>query len=116
MARVVRRIARKIRWMRFLDRMRCRTSKDVIVLSHAPLAGVHDLSDPCHAGFGCFRRFVCAISPVLWIHGHIHRPMSHENQVTEIGKTTVVNAYGHKFIRIGKEGISVSYKEAILYR
>lgn len=107
MARIVRRIERKIRWYRLHDRLLRRPPRDVIVISHAPLAGVHDQPDPCHTGFRCFKEMVRRIAPLLWIHGHIHLTDARQSQISIVGGATVVNAYGCKVIDIGPKDIQV---------
>lgn len=114
MARIVNSIAKKIRWHRLKEKVSRNKPRKVIVLSHAPLLHVHDLPDRCHTGFKCFHDFTEKISPVLWIHGHVHIPDMHKNQVTMVGQTTVVNAFSYKFINIKRGHIEISYKHDIL--
>jgi Icc-related predicted phosphoesterase len=75
----------KMRYGRYLD----------VFLTHAPPEGIHDLADPCHRGFHCFRTFLERFKPALHVHGHIHRYGSDAPRATPCGPTTVINAYDH---------------------
>jgi Icc-related predicted phosphoesterase len=66
-----------------------------VFLTHAPPEGIHDLADPCHRGFHCFRTFLDRFKPALHVHGHIHRYGSDSPRATPCGSTTVINAYDH---------------------
>jgi Icc-related predicted phosphoesterase len=107
MSRYVRRAERKIRWYRLLDRLAGHRLRRVIVISHAPVKDVHDQPDVCHRGFKCFRDFIEHVSPLVWIHGHIHIPDTRQNQVSRVGRTTVINAYGCRIINIENDDIEV---------
>jgi len=107
MAKVVKNVERNISWQRLQDKLFRRQPKDVIVISHAPIAGVHDQPDRAHRGFKCFEGFVKKISPLLWLHGHIHMVNQHINQVSLVGSTTVVNAFGCKVLDIKSKSIQV---------
>lgn len=110
MAGVVRKVITKIRLYRIHDKLLGKKRKEVIVISHASPFGIHDLPDPCHTGFKCFHKFIKKISPLLWVHGHIHLQNIRQQQVTLSGTTTIVNCYGYKFINIERKRIEVSYK------
>lgn len=75
----------RIRYGRYCD----------VFLTHAPPRHVHDREDPCHRGFECFNWFIKKVSPALLVHGHIHLYDLNDRRVTQCGKTTVVNAFGH---------------------
>lgn len=114
MAAIVKKVKRKLQWNQLKDKIAGRPKKDVIVISHSPIFGIHNLPDLPHTGFKCFADFLKKISPVLWLHGHVHLDDLHKNQVTIVGKTTVVNAYSHKYINLGPKEIKISYSPVIL--
>lgn len=108
MAKAVRQAVRRVRWHRLQDALMRRPKKEVIVVSHAPLYQVHDLPDICHTGFRCFRDFVRQVSPLLWLHGHVHVPELYGTQVSIVDHATVINAYGCRMIEINRKHIHVS--------
>lgn len=99
MHRVVRNIENRLRFRKLSDWFRGSMHK-IIVISHAPLAGVHDAQDLCHRGFQCFHHFLHTFSPILWIHGHTATENLTQNQVSQSENTTILNAYEYKFIKI----------------
>lgn len=107
MEKLVKRAIKAIRWQRFKDFVTFQRKKEVIVISHAPVAGVHDKEDRCHQGFKCFRDFVFKIKPQLWLHGHIHLEDQKKTQQSTLGNTLIVNAYSSKIVDIGKSEIIV---------
>jgi Icc-related predicted phosphoesterase len=76
-----------------------RTGPPEIVLTHAPLAGCHDGSDICHRGFECFNKAVEAWRPQFFIHGHTHA-YDGWSPVSQIGSTSVINAYPYHVFKI----------------
>ena len=66
-----------------------------LVLTHAPPRGVHDRDDPCHRGFRSFLWLMRAFKPRWLVHGHVHLYDLSDVRVSEVGGTTVVNAFGH---------------------
>ncbi|MCB4791777.1 MAG: metallophosphoesterase [Elusimicrobia bacterium] len=114
MAKIVAKVKRKLKWNQIKDKLAGRAKKDLIVISHAPVYRVHDTHDTTHTGFKCFGDFIKNVSPLLWIHGHVHLDDVHKNQVTFIDKTTVVNAYCYKYINIKPQEIKISYRPGIL--
>jgi Icc-related predicted phosphoesterase len=108
MARVVRSVELKIKWHRMQEKLFGLPRREVIAISHAPAQNVHDQPDRCHTGFKCFRDFIRRVSPVLWLHGHIHLDSGTQNQSTRVDATTVVNVCGCKFITIGTHHIHIS--------
>jgi hypothetical protein len=75
----------KARYGRYLD----------VFLTHAAPAGIHDAPDQCHRGFRCFRTFIDRFEPAYHVHGHIHLYGNDAERSTQVGATTVVNAYDH---------------------
>ena len=71
-----------------------------ILLTHAPPRGIHDHDDLCHQGFKVFRTFIRLFHPKYLVHGHIHLYDRNENRGTQVGKTTVVNAFDHVVIEL----------------
>jgi Icc-related predicted phosphoesterase len=114
MAKIVRSVIRKIVLLRLSDKLLKRPAREIIVVSHAPVSGIHDMSDACHSGFECFKKALKELSPVLWLHGHVHLNDNSKNSATVVGKTTVVNVYGYKFIRLSKDRMEISNKTSIL--
>ena len=78
-------IKNKIKYGRYLD----------ILLTHASPRHIHDKEDPCHKGFECFNWFISKFKPAYLIHGHIHLYDAREKRITQVGETTVLNAYAH---------------------
>jgi len=108
MAKIVRKIKFKIKLIRFLDFIFKRKPKEVIVVTHAPIQGIHDKQDLCHQGFTCFKKFLEEIKPVLWLHGHIHFEGQQNAQITKHKNTLIVNCYGFHTININDKNIEVT--------
>ncbi len=66
-----------------------------ILLTHAPPAGIHDRTDPCHRGFLPFLWFMRTFHPRFLVHGHVHLYDLASPRVSEYRGTTVVNAFSH---------------------
>lgn len=65
-----------------------------IVLTHAPVQGLGDSSDPAHRGFEAFRQLLDKYHPKYFVHGHVHlRYQLGQPRVIEHEGTTIVNAY-----------------------
>ena len=107
MSKVVKAVIRQIGWLQLRDKLLRRQRREVIVLSHAPIAGIHDQPDKTHRGFKCFKSFIDKVSPLLWLHGHIHLQNQYTNQVSKTGETTVVNVFGCKMLDINRKKIEV---------
>lgn len=70
-----------------------------IVISHAPLRGIHDGTDLAHVGFDAFNWLAKTFKPRLWLHGHQHRnyaPM--QPRETQLGETLVVNVHPYRIL------------------
>ncbi|MDR1696328.1 MAG: metallophosphoesterase [Endomicrobium sp.] len=107
MEKIVKKTMSAVKRRRFFDSMALHKTKDIIVVSHAPVAGVHDKSDMCHSGFKCFGNFISEMRPLLWIHGHIHNENGKKIQQTLLGSTLIVNAVPSKIIEIDNNELSV---------
>ena len=107
MEKLIKRAISSVRWQKIKDFVTFKKKKEVIVISHAPVAGVHDKKDRCHQGFECFRTFISKIKPQLWLHGHIHIEEQKKIQHSTLEKTLIVNAYASKVIEAGKSEIIV---------
>jgi Icc-related predicted phosphoesterase len=107
MEKIVKRAASEIKWQRFKDFIFFRKKKEIIVMSHAPVAGIHDKEDRCHKGFKCFRAFVHKMKPLLWMHGHVHFDDQKKEQNTVLDKTLIANVYSSKIIDINSCKINV---------
>ncbi len=81
---------RRIR-RRTLDLLRYRGFD--ILLTHAPMAGFHDMEDLPHRGFACFRRLLEKYKPKFFVHGHVHLNYGRFPRKDTFGETTVINAY-----------------------
>jgi len=109
MEKIVSRAIIKVRLEQFKMALLRKKVNGIIVLSHAAPFGINDQNDPCHIGFKCFNNFIKEVSPMLWLHGHIHLQDMLRNQIAHSGLTTVLNTYGHKFIKIDGSKIEVAY-------
>ncbi|MCK9582798.1 MAG: metallophosphoesterase [Endomicrobiales bacterium] len=109
MEKIVSRAIIKVRLEQFKMALLRKKVKGVVVISHAAPFGINDQSDPAHIGFKCFNDFMKYVSPTLWLHGHIHLQDMYQNQIAHSGSTTVLNTYGHKFIKIDGGKVEVSY-------
>lgn len=71
-----------------------------LFVAHSPMRGVgDDEADPAHRGFVPFRRIVSALTPRLFLHGHVHSYTGGIDDVT-LGPTTIVNAIPHRVVEI----------------
>ena len=100
MARFVRKVSKKIRIRQIKDSLFARKKKKIIVVSHAPILGVHDKGDVCHSGYKCFRKFLARFNPEVWFHGHVHFEGQQSEQISRVGETTVINVYGVHSVEI----------------
>jgi len=66
-----------------------------LFISHAPLHGKTDLSDPAHTGSDALLRYVENRRPKYVFHGHVHQAMG-----AVIGETAVVSVYGAKLVTL----------------
>ena len=76
----------KLRYGRFLD----------VVLTHTPPRGIHDQETNVHGGYHAFRWLIKYFKPAYFFHGHIHVYTEDEIIETVVGKTKVINTYGHR--------------------
>ncbi|MCE1196890.1 metallophosphoesterase, partial [bacterium] len=74
-----------------------------IILAHSPPKGIHDGQDRCHQGFAAFRWLIALAAPAYFIHGHVHLYDGRELRERKLGRTTVVNVYGHRVLTLTKE-------------
>ena len=107
MNEIVNSVIRKISRIRFKETILRRKKKDIIIVSHAPVAGIHDLTDIPHRGFECFKKLIRHHQPVAWLHGHVDPTGNPGKQVTREGKTTIINVFGCKIIEIADGKVSV---------
>lgn len=73
----------RVRYGRYLD----------ILITHSPVLGIHDEDDRVHTGFRVFRWLLRFAQPRYMLHGHIHIYGNTERQITQFGKTQIVNVY-----------------------
>jgi Icc-related predicted phosphoesterase len=71
-----------------------------VLITHAPPYHIHDGEDLPHRGFKSFLWFIDHYQPRYLIHGHTHIYDKRVATVTQRGATTIVNAYGYKFLDI----------------
>ena len=100
MNEIVSSMIRKLSRIRFKEFILRRKKKDIIIISHAPIAGIHDLPDIPHRGFECFKKLIAKHQPVAWLHGHVDPTGNPGMQLTISGRTTVINVFGCKLIDI----------------
>ena len=93
-----REMARRIRRLRWTIR---RHKGFDILVTHAPMRGVHDLDTPAHRGFECFGALVDRWQPKWFFHGHVHLNYGMNlPRKAERGRTQIVNAYEYQVIEI----------------
>ena len=80
----------RIRWGRSLD----------ILITHAPPYNIHDRPDLAHRGFKAFLEFMDRVRPRYLIHGHCHIYRLQRPEVSQYGRTTVINVYGHSILEV----------------
>ena len=83
-------IVNRLRRGRFLD----------VLVTHAPPRGIHEGTDRAHRGFGALRTFLRLFQPRYHLHGHTHVYDRRTQTTTQLGRTTVVNAYGARMVEI----------------
>lgn len=88
-------IYNKIRYGRYLD----------VFVTHAPPWKIHDASDRPHQGIKAFLWLDKVFQPRFHLHGHIHVYRQDTVIETLVGKTRVINVYGHRVINIPEEHI-----------
>lgn len=72
----------------------------VIIISHAPPAGLGDApTDPYHAGFSAYRWLLERVKPPVWLHGHTTTALVHR-LVEQTGPTTVANVTGAVLVEL----------------
>jgi Icc-related predicted phosphoesterase len=72
-----------------------------ILVTHSPPAGIHDLRDPAHRGFGVLRSLIRRFRPRYLLHGHIHVYRNDVPKVTKFLDTTVINVYPYRVFEYG---------------
>lgn len=93
---------KEVFWQAFWSMLRLKLTfrKPDIVISHAPIAGIHEGKDPIHVGFQGYLKYLKWFKPKLWLHGHIHLKNQYEEQVSYVGGTKVINVFGYKVIEL----------------
>ncbi len=86
-------LANKARVGRYLD----------VLVTHAPPRGTHDNPDTAHRGFPALVPFITRFKPTLLLHGHTHRYDFNLPMHTDLGRTHVINTYGHILLELGSE-------------
>ena len=88
--------------------MTCKVLKNIfhllrgidLVVTHAPLKGIHDEEERVHQGFKVFHKVIKWAKPKLWVHGHVHLHNYLEVQETKIEETKIVNVFGYKALEV----------------
>lgn len=85
--RAMKRRIRKLRWKLWWNK-----GVDLVV-THAPVEGYGDDTDPAHRGFAAFKPLLDKYKPKYLVHGHVHMRYGHDIQrVLKYGETTLINA------------------------
>lgn len=72
-----------------------------IMLTHAPLAGIHDADDRPHRGVHAFHALQRWFRPRYWIHGHVHRSYSYGIATETIhNDTMILNTAGYRHMTL----------------
>lgn len=72
-----------------------------MVITHAPPRHIHDAKDPCHMGFESFAALIDKRKPDYFIHGHIHREFTtQDDRITKVGSTKVINTCGYTILEV----------------
>lgn len=100
MSKIVNKVSRKIIRQQIKDFIFRRKKKKIIVISHAPISGIHDKQNTCHKGFECFKKFLKRFNPLIWFHGHVHYEGQMNEQITRVCNTMVINVYGFHIVDI----------------
>ncbi len=92
MLKKVVRLAGKLWWQRFwYDR------ELAVMMTHAPIVGVHDAEDRPHRGVKSFALLQRWFTPRYWIHGHVHRSYSYGVAIESVFRgTQVYNTAGYR--------------------
>lgn len=75
-----------------LRRIRLGHGADLLV-THAPVRGIHDEADPAHRGFQAFQRLIRAVRPRLMLHGHCHIWTNIAPRETLLDGCRILNVY-----------------------
>jgi Icc-related predicted phosphoesterase len=95
MAWLVRRMIPRL----LLNRLRTGRYLDILI-THTPPFGIHDGTDLTHRGFLSFPPLLDRFHPRYMLHGHQHRYIITERARTVVGRTTVLNVYGHVLLEV----------------
>lgn len=69
-----------------------------LVISHSPVGGINEGSDPVHKGFYSYRKAIELLKPKYWLHGHVHLKHHHEIKESYLGETKIINVFGYKLL------------------
>ena len=83
----MKRRIRKLRWQLWKNK-----GVDLVV-THAPVEGHGDGTDPAHQGFAAFKKLLDKYQPKYLVHGHVHMSYGHDiPRLDKYGETTLINA------------------------
>lgn len=71
-----------------------------ILIAHAPPHSIHDGEDLPHRGFKAFLEFMDRFRPRYLFHGHRHVYHLQRPEVSQYGRTKVINVYGHCIVQV----------------
>lgn len=98
-------LANKVRTGRYLD----------VMVTHTPPRGVHDMGDVAHKGFPSLLSFIERFQPLVLLHGHTHRYNPLMPVSSAVGRTQVINTYGHVLLdlepAVGRAGWQLQNKK-----
>lgn len=86
-----------------------------VVITHSPPYGIHDQDSNVHGGFRALRWLIQVFQPSYFFHGHIHVYDNEQITETVVGKTKVINTYGHRktILRPGQRHYTVKERAYI---
>jgi Icc-related predicted phosphoesterase len=72
-----------------------------VMLSHAPIAGIHDADDRPHRGVQAFLTLQRWFTPRYWVHGHVHRSYAYGVAFeTYFNRTMIYNTAGYRHMTL----------------
>ena len=89
-------------WWRVVSaRLRARTRRPILLISHAAPRGLNDAPDHAHRGFSAFRWLIDQLRPPLWLHGHtalVRRGL--DSRCLQHGPTLLYNCTGATVVEL----------------
>jgi hypothetical protein len=89
-------------WWRVVSaRLRARTRRPILLITHAAPRGLNDAPDHAHRGFTAFRWLIDQLGPPLWLHGHtalVRRGL--DSRCLQHGPTLLYNCTGATVVEL----------------